>query len=366
MKILRKALFAILASALLCGALAFAASAEEPTFGTEGDFSYSFYSDHAAVTQYVGSGGAAAIPETVHGVPVTAVDSTAFSTGSQNGGKVTSISIPRYLVNITHPFAADLDGVFFDCVGVTAYTVDPLNAAFCAVNGVLYNKDMTRLLAYPSASPVVAFTVPDGVRLARSVVFGNLEELTIGENVTQVPALGGKLRKISLPATFTFTTELMSSTTPFTNAASLEEIAVHPANPEYTVRDGVLFNKAVTTLIACPQKLNIGTYTLPNSVTTIAPRAFSGCTGLTGFAVSGGNPNDFSAQDGVLFNKDKTTLLCYPAGKPGSSYTLPNSVTACRLSSSKARSTTCAASSSSPPSPCPRWPTFGSCTCCIS
>ncbi|MCL2298714.1 MAG: hypothetical protein FWC27_01030, partial [Firmicutes bacterium] len=111
-----KRMFSILVAAmLLCGTLAFAAFAEEPTFGTEGDFSYSFYSDHAAVTQYVGPGGAAVIPETVRGVPVTAVDSTAFSTGSQNGGKVTSISIPRYLVNITHPFAADLDGVFFDC-----------------------------------------------------------------------------------------------------------------------------------------------------------------------------------------------------------------------------------------------------------
>ena len=34
-----------------------------------------------------------------------------------------------------------------------------------------------------------------------------------------------------------------------------------------------------------------------------------------------------SSQDGVIFNKDKTVLLWYPCGKPGTSYTVPSGVT---------------------------------------
>jgi len=324
----------LLATALLCGALAFAASAAEPYFDIEGDFRYHFFDDHAQISAYVGSGGAAVIPETVRGVPVTSIASNAFTYNRLNGdglnsGKVTSISIPRYLVGFYGPFGADLDGVFFDCVGVTAYTVDPLNEAFCAVDGVLFSKDMTKLYAYPTGSSLTEYTIPDGVRFSNSVDFGDLESLIVGNDVTRVPPLSGKLRKLSLPASFAFASDAgVSYTNAFNSCASLEEITVHPDNPDYTVQDGVLFNKSMTTLIVCPQKLNIGDYTIPNSVTSIVQRAFSGCTGLTGFVISGDNPNDYSNQDGVLFNKDKTTLLCYPAGRPGSSYTLPNSVTA--------------------------------------
>ena len=35
----------------------------------------------------------------------------------------------------------------------------------------------------------------------------------------------------------------------------------------------------------------------------------------------------FSSVDGVLFNKDKTALICYPDGKEDKSYTVPNTVT---------------------------------------
>jgi BspA type Leucine rich repeat region (6 copies) len=65
--------------------------------------------------------------------------------------------------------------------------------------------------------------------------------------------------------------------------------------------------------------------TIPNSVTTIGDRAFDGCTGLNAIEVEALNPA-YSSLDGVLFNKGLTTLLRCPEGKAGS-YTLPNSVT---------------------------------------
>ena len=65
--------------------------------------------------------------------------------------------------------------------------------------------------------------------------------------------------------------------------------------------------------------------TIPNTVTSIGNQAFDGCTGLTSIDVASDNSN-YCSVDGVLFNKDKTTLVVFPGGKQGA-YTIPNSVT---------------------------------------
>ena len=61
-------------------------------------------------------------------------------------------------------------------------------------------------------------------------------------------------------------------------------------------------------------------------MTTIGEWAFSNCTSLASISVASDNPN-YIGIDGVLFNKDKTMIVVYPAGKDGSEYTIPNSVT---------------------------------------
>lgn len=65
--------------------------------------------------------------------------------------------------------------------------------------------------------------------------------------------------------------------------------------------------------------------TIPDSVTKISDNAFNQCTGLTTFTVGEGNPN-YSVVDGILFNKDQSKLLQYPAGKAGG-YSIPSHVT---------------------------------------
>ena len=73
----------------------------------------------------------------------------------------------------------------------------------------------------------------------------------------------------------------------------------------------------------CTSLTNI---TIPDSVTEIGSSAFSGCTSLTAIDVEIGN-NNYTSVNGVLFNKGKTELICYPAGKTDKSYNIPNSVT---------------------------------------
>jgi hypothetical protein len=68
-----------------------------------------------------------------------------------------------------------------------------------------------------------------------------------------------------------------------------------------------------------------GTIAIPSSVLSIGEGNFSACTGLTRLDVDVNNPN-YSSLEGVLFNKSQDTLLQCPAGKTGS-YSIPNSVT---------------------------------------
>ena len=89
--------------------------------------------------------------------------------------------------------------------------------------------------------------------------------------------------------------------------------------------------------------------TIPDSVTSIGGSAFSNCDLLTGVWVPAGVSNIsvsafgscdsltaidvdpqnrcYSSLNGVLFNKDQTDLIEYPAGKSASSYTVPSGVT---------------------------------------
>ena len=88
--------------------------------------------------------------------------------------------------------------------------------------------------------------------------------------------------------------------------------------------------------------------TIPNSVTSIESTAFQGCDGLTsitipasvmnigdGWAFNASNLTDiyvdsnnknYVSVGGILFNLDKTKLVCYPQGRTAASYAIPNTV----------------------------------------
>lgn len=72
----------------------------------------------------------------------------------------------------------------------------------------------------------------------------------------------------------------------------------------------------------CPSLKNI---IIPSSVTSIGNFAFNGCYSLKSIEVAEDNSN-YSSEDGVLFNKNKSNLICCPGGKVGE-YTIPDFVT---------------------------------------
>jgi hypothetical protein len=69
---------------------------------------------------------------------------------------------------------------------------------------------------------------------------------------------------------------------------------------------------------------NLTSVTIPHSIWVIQSAVFSGCRSLMNISVDAANTN-FSSLDGVLFNKAQTTLVYFPPGR--SSYVIPNSVT---------------------------------------
>jgi uncharacterized protein YjdB len=93
---------------------------------------------------------------------------------------------------------------------------------------------------------------------------------------------------------------------------------------------------------------SLSSITIPNSVKSIARAAFQGCNSLTSIIIPSSvtsigddaficanlisiyvdntNPN-YLSEDGVLYNKNKTVLLKYPPKKPGTSFSIPNTVT---------------------------------------
>jgi hypothetical protein len=70
---------------------------------------------------------------------------------------------------------------------------------------------------------------------------------------------------------------------------------------------------------------NLTSVAIPSSVTSIGNWAFSG-TSLTSITVDSRN-SAYASIDGVLFNKTIQTIIRYPQGKTGGTYTIPSSVT---------------------------------------
>lgn len=73
----------------------------------------------------------------------------------------------------------------------------------------------------------------------------------------------------------------------------------------------------------CASLMNIA---IPNGVTSIGGAVFEGCTSLLSILVDSANEK-YTDIDGVLYNKERTEIIRYPAGKKANSYRIPDNVT---------------------------------------
>ncbi len=180
--------------------------------------------------------------------------------------------------------------------------------------GVLYRKQGKRLMMCPN-SELTEYTIKEGAEVILDDAFSGckaLRKISVPASVTTIGKsafLGCEsLQEINIPESVTKIGE-----SAFDGCESLQEI---------TLREGV----TKIGLLAFCGCLPLTEVRLPASVEKIGYCAFKDCGNIAKFEVTEGNPN-FCAVDGILYSKDMTTLIQYPAAKPDTSFRIPEGVT---------------------------------------
>lgn len=154
----------------------------------------------------------------------------------------------------------------FDGVNPEHFQVDEDSLVYKNMQEVLFDKTGKHLQKYPRGSDRYTYTVPDGV-----------------ESIGEEAFMDSRLESIILPDGLN-----VIGPEAFSGCYRLDEI------------------------------------TLPDSVSQIWDTAFRKCTFSN--IIVGKNNKNYVSDDGVLYNKDKTVLLKYPAKNPQEHYRIPDSV----------------------------------------
>lgn len=240
-------------------------------------------------------------------------------------------------------------GVFDFCNNLNDISVSSENKYYSSQEGVLFDKNKTELICYPAGKAQTEYIVPNGVTEIGVGAFKscNLENIVLPESLKSIGVAafqGCDITNITIPASVA-----SIGWGSFYQCHYLTDISVSPENNNYSSQDGVLFNKDKTKLIRYPAGKIQEKYVIPNGVKSFDNDTFNNCyrlesitipdsllniitdgpflfcDNLTEIIVSPGNKY-YSSQDGVLFDKNKTALICYPANKSETEYTVPNGV----------------------------------------
>jgi len=267
---------------------------------------------------------------------VTYIGENAF----ENCDNAQSISIPNTVTRIGNwaiswcpslselyiPASVTYIGVgnFQSCENLSAVWVDENNPAFASDEiGAMYDKSMETLMFVPRSYEGV-YSVSETVTVIDSVAFDDCAYIT----------------EIKIPAGVT---EIYSL---FQMCYELSAITVHEDNEVYSTENGALLSKDGSILYVVPRFVD-GEFIVPDGVEVIAHWSINGFESLTSLVIPESvvyieydaivnshvleniivdEDNEvYSSEDGVLFSKDKSELICVPGGKTGS-YTVPASV----------------------------------------
>jgi hypothetical protein len=147
-----------------------------------------------------------------------------------------------------------------------------------AEDGVLFNSGKTTLVSYPSRRPGTSYSIPGTVTAIGMFAFQAnriLTQITISGNITSIGDYAFNaaqaLRTVEIGATVTSFGQSALHFSP-----NLETVTVSASNLNYSSdANGILYNKNKSTLIIFPAANILTLYTTPNTVTSIYVSAFS-------------------------------------------------------------------------------------------
>ena len=118
---------------------------------------------------------------------------------------------------------------------------------------------------------------------------------------------------------------------PFRGSENIKSYNVDSSNKNFTSVNGVLYNKQKTTIVRYPSSSTATEFTIGKDVKEIYDGAFEGSKNIKKFKVEKGNTN-FVTVNGVLYSKDLTRLIAYPpADLSVTEFAVPQSVTSIDL-----------------------------------
>lgn len=260
------------------------------------------------------------------------------------------------------------DGLTYNVTGeneveVAGYTVEPVNLVIPATvsyGGTDYEVTGIGERAFYGSNNLVSIEFPDFIKSIGSYAFANcigLTSVSLPEGVTEMTM--GTFTNCTGLVSVSFPSNLKSfGTGTFEGCTGLTSLSL-PENLTDTgwgaFRDciglvSVNFPSGLTNIgretfwgctnlpsVDLPENLasigddafytcsSLASIDLPASLSSLGAGVFSGCTGLTSINVDSGN-SFYCSQDGILFTKDMTELICYPAAKEGGHYAVPSGV----------------------------------------
>ncbi len=285
-----------------------------------GDFSYKILSDGTAMlTCYHGKKKTLNIPQRLGKRKVTQL-----GTYIVDSGKTKTVVIPKTVKSFC-------DETFINN-GVKDFKVSADNKYFSAENGVLYNKSKSVIMKYPEGKKIGStYTVKKSVKEIADRAFDSLKikKVILPEGLIKIGmrSFGDcPMKSIEFPSTLQTIGELAFVDCPLeslTFPASLKTIGKRAFcyfdwddedNGKKSTLVSINLNDGLETIAKeAFSGTSLKTVTIPSTVKKIAYDAFE-CKKLTKYVVAESSPY-YSADDGILYNKSKTKIICVPNGK---------------------------------------------------
>ena len=246
----------------------------------------------------------------------------------QKGADVTDVKIIQVKDGITTYVPVDMNKIYFgDIERSGKFRID----IFCMFTDTKYDPPIDTEKIDFNESLSVQFTIV----LPKEIQKPTYEYAILPDETIEIIGYNGSESKVVIPDkidgkkvtgigdyAFESCTNLTSITIP-DSVTNIGEYAFQSCSnlTSITIPDSVT-NIGQRAFLFCK---SIKYITIPESVQDIGEYAFYGCKSLEKINAAAGNENYVSV-NGILFSKDKTKIVCYPANKNDTSYSIPSSV----------------------------------------